>query len=82
MDFVIGAGRQVEPSSELIYTASYRITAHTGPVNMWETVIIAFSWDDDKWCLHNTYHLHSFQMQPPQLFDSNGVFKQQIVCKN
>lgn len=26
-------------SSELIYTASYRITAHTGPVNMWETVI-------------------------------------------
>lgn len=36
MESVIGAAKQVEPSSELIYTASYRITAHIGPVNMGE----------------------------------------------
>lgn len=46
--------------SMLICTASYRITAHTGPLSMWETVIIAFSQidnDDDKLYLPSTYQV-------------------------
>lgn len=73
-------------SSELICTASYRITAHTGPLNVWEDVTITLRRvdnDADKLCLHSTYQVFKFSpcnCLTAGMFSNSGLGTSWEVC--